>query len=294
MYDARNEPHEFVGQDREEAVGKACKFFGVDRDALRISELRAGEVFGLGSRSVVVASLRDRKRSPSGERFGAGSRGEGSRRPERGRREREPRREPEREPRREPEREPRRDTERAPARPAELSVGTAEGELGAIGRFLLGVIERMDLGPFAIRESVDGELLAVNVSGAAARNLSAGDGRAADALQLLANQVAARDAENDQRIVVDVEGDAEARESLLAGLAHRVARRARETGRPVRLDPMNAADRRLIHLALREVSDVATMSTGQGRYRQVVVVPEGAPEFEQARRESEAVASHSD
>jgi hypothetical protein len=37
------------------------------------------------------------------------------------------------------------------------------------------------------------------------------------------------------------------------------------------------------------------MSTGEGRYRQVVVVPEGAPEYEEALRESEAAserASH--
>jgi hypothetical protein len=32
------------------------------------------------------------------------------------------------------------------------------------------------------------------------------------------------------------------------------------------------------------------MSSGEGRYRQVLVVPEGAPEYEEARRESEAAA----
>ena len=48
------------------------------------------------------------------------------------------------------------------------------------------------------------------------------------------------------------------------------------------------------HLALRDEEDVATMSTGEGRYRQGVVVPEGAPEFEEAERESSRAAEHAD
>jgi predicted RNA-binding protein Jag len=50
----------------------------------------------------------------------------------------------------------------------------------------------------------------------------------------------------------------------------------------VALDPMNGRDRRGIHVALRDVEGVATMSIGEGAYRQVVVVPEGAPEYEEA------------
>ena len=37
MYDARNEPREFVGSSRSEAVAKACAHFGADEGALRIS-----------------------------------------------------------------------------------------------------------------------------------------------------------------------------------------------------------------------------------------------------------------
>ena len=65
-------------------------------------------------------------------------------------------------------------------------------------------------------------------------------------------------------------------------------------GRTVRLDPMNGRDRRQIHLALRDNPEVATMSTGEGRYRQVLVVPKGAPEYEQARREAAAAANRAD
>ncbi|MDH5306037.1 MAG: hypothetical protein OEW02_02530, partial [Myxococcales bacterium] len=67
-------------------------------------------------------------------------------------------------------------------------MGTARGELSKPGTFLLGLIERLDLGPFEIGESQEGELLVYEVRGVAARSLTGGDGRPVDALQLLVNQ----------------------------------------------------------------------------------------------------------
>ena len=151
----------------------------------------------------------------------------------------------------------------------------------------------MDLGPFGISENHEGDLLIFEIRGAAAAELARGEGRSVDAIQLLANQAASRASDEPPRVVVDVEGNDEARESLLSRLAERVAGRARDTGRAVALDPMNGRDRRLIHLALREEEGIATMSIGEGRYRQVVVVPEGAPEYEEARSEAEAARSDS-
>ncbi|MFQ5417840.1 MAG: protein jag, partial [Myxococcota bacterium] len=168
------------------------------------------------------------------------------------------------------------------------SVGTASGELGEIGAFVLGTLERMDVGPFEISETAEGDLLVYEVTGVAARSLGSGDGRAVDALQLLANQAVKRGEGDTLRVVVDIEGNAEAREDLLSGLATRAAGRACKSGRPVALDPMNGRDRRAIHLALRDEDGVATMSVGEGRFRQVVIVPEGATDYERALRESES------
>ena len=53
---------------------------------------------------------------------------------------------------------------------------------------------------------------------------------------------------------------------------------------------MSPRDRRSIHVALRETEGVATMSVGEGRYRQVLVVPEGAAEYEEARSASDGGA----
>ena len=49
---------------------------------------------------------------------------------------------------------------------------------------------------------------------------------------------------------------------------------------------MNARDRRMVHVTLRDQDKIATMSIGSGRYRQVVVVPEGAAEYDEAVKSS--------
>ncbi len=319
MNDVKNDVCEFVGDGRDEAIGKACQHFGVDDEsALEISGFEAGAVYGLAARTVIVAvpkgrarPARERSRGDTGRRdeaergnSGRGAGRDSSRRRDRGRGDRS--RESSARPRAErdssgsprEEREPRGNRERTPkpesdqaAPAAGPSVGSVAGELGEIGQFLLGTIERMELGPFEISESKEGEMIVLQVQGSAAQTLSSGQGRTVDALQLLVNQVSARVSPDRQRVVIDVEGDADAREEFLGKLAERVAKRALQTGRPVALDPMNGRDRRLIHVALRDREDVATMSEGEGQYRQVVVVPESSDEFEHARAQSEGSGS---
>jgi spoIIIJ-associated protein len=174
----------------------------------------------------------------------------------------------------------------APAEDTGPSTGTATTPLGEIGTFVSGLIERMGAGPFEIAESSESEgLIVLQLRGPAATRLASGDGRAVDAIQLLANQASLRASGDDaKRVVVEVEGNTDQRSAFLEKIAERAAERARETGRPVALEAMSPKERRVVHVALREVGGIATMSVGEGRYRQVVVVPENAPEYEEAKR----------
>ncbi len=277
MYDVQSEPREFVGATREEAVAKASQFFGAPAEALSVVEVEPAQVSGLAARILIVAFPEGRKPAARPERPSRGAaapvaerggrRGRGERGPRRAEREAAP-----------PE----------PEAPAEPSEGLAVGELSEVGAFVLGVMERLGLGPFEVEENAEGEHLIVLLRGRAATRLTSGEGRAVDALQLLANQVSARLDDQSPRVILDVEGDREKRSSLLERAAERAAARARSSGRAVALDPMNGRDRRAVHVALRDVEGVATMSVGEGRYRQVVVVPEGAPEYEEALRQEGA------
>jgi spoIIIJ-associated protein len=155
----------------------------------------------------------------------------------------------------------------------------------------------MGLGPFELSETEEGEFVVLELKGRAADRLASDDSRTGGALQLLVNQAAQQDDDSAKRVVVDCGGDTQERESFIERQAERAARRAMDTGRSVALDPMNGGDRRALHMAVRPIDGVVTMSVGSGRYRQVVIVPEGAPEYEEAEtaaREAEARDSAGD
>jgi spoIIIJ-associated protein len=318
MYDARHEPNEFVADSLAEARAKAAEFFGTDEGDLKIVIPKDGEIYGVHGQTVITALPKSAVGQPPSSGGGDARREEG-RGGDRGpRRDAKPDRGPDRsgprgrgdrgdrndrsEGREEgrgrggrPERgngrgdsgpAPREQLEQETKEAVADSKGTVSGKIGTIGEFLLGAVERMKLGSFTISESSEGDYLIFQLSGAAAEALQGGDGRATDALQLVANQVAMRQSEDAPRIVVDVEGGGDEREQALNRLADRAVKRARDTGRSIALDPMNSRDRRTIHVTIREISGVETMSIGEGRYRQVLVVPEGAPEYEDAVAES--------
>ena len=304
MYERKGEAREFVAESREDAIAEAKRFFGIDEAQLRLSDLNPSEIHGLAGRIVVVAAPQDSPKVTSGGGDDGGGRGErGGRdgaRGERGGRGGRGGRDGGRGGRAGGRggRDGGRGGRAAAAPQTEASSeeideskGTAKGDLGEAGQFLLGAVERMALGPFDIAESSDGDYVIYQLSGRAAQALGSGDGRGIDALQLLANQAAMQKDENAPRVIVDAEGSSEKRETFLGRLAERAASRARETERSVALDPMNPKDRRIIHVALRDTEGVATLSQGSGQYRQVVVVPEGTPEYDEARKAADEANS---
>ena len=74
-------------------------------------------------------------------------------------------------------------------------------------------------------------------------------------------------------IVIDVEGYKQRRYNALQALAWRMAEQVKAKQTPFTLEPMPAFDRRIIHLALADHSDVTTQSSGEGEARRVVILP---------------------
>jgi spoIIIJ-associated protein len=72
---------------------------------------------------------------------------------------------------------------------------------------------------------------------------------------------------------VDCENLHEIREERLRSLAQRVADEVRRQGRPRVLEPMNPADRRIIHVTLADDPGVVTESEGDGYFKRIMVRP---------------------
>jgi spoIIIJ-associated protein len=98
-------------------------------------------------------------------------------------------------------------------------------------------------------------------------------GETIDALQYLVNAAVYRKRPFVKRIVLDAEGYRQRRIEAIQGIAHRTARRAVREGRTVDLPPMSPAERRVVHIFLRDNPRVTTASEGSGDNRRVRISP---------------------
>ena len=98
-------------------------------------------------------------------------------------------------------------------------------------------------------------------------------GQTIDALQYLSAIAVNRKRKTRRQVIVDAEGYRERRNSSLHVLADRVAQRVAREHTPVTLKPMTAAERKVIHLHLKDHPRVETVSEGQEPHRSVVIVP---------------------
>ena len=111
----------------------------------------------------------------------------------------------------------------------------------------------------------------IDVSGEDLGMLIGRRGESLMAFQYVVNLVMTRRYPGRGSVTVDVEHYRHRREEQVVSLAERMAERVRETGEPITLEPMSAAERRLVHLALVEDPELETNSTGEGESRKVVI-----------------------
>jgi spoIIIJ-associated protein len=98
-------------------------------------------------------------------------------------------------------------------------------------------------------------------------------GQTLDAFQYIAALMVGKATGQFIHLVVDVEGHRDRRERQLRQLAQRMAEQVLKTGRKLTLEPMRPAERRIIHMELREHPAVTTESAGEEPYRKVTIIP---------------------
>ncbi|MEZ5125884.1 MAG: RNA-binding cell elongation regulator Jag/EloR [Thermoleophilia bacterium] len=96
-------------------------------------------------------------------------------------------------------------------------------------------------------------------------------GSTIDALQCIASIALNGDRRDRRQIVIDAEGYRGRRESALTSLADRTAHKVARDGGRIALQPMSAAERKVIHLHLRDDARVETASEGNEPFRAVVI-----------------------
>jgi spoIIIJ-associated protein len=136
---------------------------------------------------------------------------------------------------------------------------------------------RRTISYLGIRASVDviesGEELRANVSGPELGLLIGKHGQTIDSLQFVCSQAAFRGHEHRKHVVIDAGGYRERREAMLHRQADRGVADALRYGRAVELDSMGAAERKVVHLYLKDRTDVDTHSEGDEPFRRIVITP---------------------
>lgn len=115
--------------------------------------------------------------------------------------------------------------------------------------------------------------LLLSLRGEDAHMLVGPRGQTLDAAQYLVRAVVRRQVNGNFNLMVDADDHREHHIQGLVKLARKMADQAVASGRTMRLRPMLAYERRIIHITLRQDARVQTRSVGSGRRRVVTVIP---------------------
>lgn len=90
-------------------------------------------------------------------------------------------------------------------------------------------------------------------------------------LQNVLSAIAGKGIENKVRVILDIEGYKLKREKTLEELAQKVAKTVVRTGKAIKLEPMRAYERKIIHSKLQENEKIETKSIGEEPNRRIIV-----------------------
>jgi len=95
-------------------------------------------------------------------------------------------------------------------------------------------------------------------------------------IQHVVNRIFTSKTGNHSKVTIDVGGYVKRKHRLLIEKAQKTAERVRKTRRDYDFEPLKAADRRIIHLAVAELPEVTTYTIGDGLLRKVVITPKSS------------------
>lgn len=186
----------------------------------------------------------------------------------------------------------------------EPRVGPAPEKAAEAGKVTRELLSRMGF-QASVEVSDEHECIRVRISGAE------GDGSLEDvfrtsrppvasAIQFIVNKIVNRFPDDRKHVAIEAPGPSrkpaggptprtgdgeQVFDPDLVAAAELLAERAQQTGKVITVHPMTAGDRRAVHQTLMGVDGVRTMSTGEGLYRKMHIVP-GSRESRQRRGRS--------
>jgi spoIIIJ-associated protein len=138
--------------------------------------------------------------------------------------------------------------------------------------FIKGLLKKLNIEANVFVEENE-ETINILVEGGNAGDLIGYRGECLNAIQYVASIVENENSTSRKRLVLDIEKYRSRREESLKGLAHRMEKKVLKTNKSIKLEPMSANERRIIHTELQQSDKVTTISKGTEPNRFIIVVP---------------------
>jgi spoIIIJ-associated protein len=139
-----------------------------------------------------------------------------------------------------------------------------------VAAFVTQVVKQMGLGLEArVETTQDG--VRINLEGEGAEALLARRGEGLQALQHIVDSAFRRQLGEQKRLLVDCMGFRRDKDNELKQMAKFLAEKAKSSGVEQSIGPLNAYERRLVHLAVAEVLDVTSESIGDAAVKTVTI-----------------------
>ena len=169
----------------------------------------------------------------------------------------------------------------APDEPAEEPAADVEESVAEVGKVgvevlteilrLMGVDSRVVVKPGQGPTEV-----VLDIQGDSGALLIGRRGQTLEALQHIVSRIVAEKVGADgPQTIVDAEDYRGRRVRSLEDMALRLGEKAKRSRKPQSIDALNARDRRVVHMALKDDPWLTTKSQGQGAFRRLLIVPEG-------------------
>jgi spoIIIJ-associated protein len=284
---------EYKGTDVEEAIGNACAALNVAREELDIRIISTGSagIFGLGRKKAAVqVSLKKEggheQKQPAAEKKG----GTPKSRPERHASERRPNapkaraeQSGESEEKVRPERPVSERKPRPPRVRAERPAGENEEqdevigdpvtpeEMETIRADIAKILELMGCPSEISMEQDQNNKVHAKITGEFVDLLVGPEGQTLDGLQYVMRKIITRKFSQKVLFSLDAAGFRENRMAELQERALRLAQEVKETGKTRTIPAINPAERRMVHMALQDDTEIRSRSVGEGLFKKVLI-----------------------
>jgi spoIIIJ-associated protein len=143
-----------------------------------------------------------------------------------------------------------------------------------IKEFAEGILGRMNVEFESIQVKHEDGHYNVHIDGSKDPGFIIGkEGKLLDSLQHLLNQMINKAEKKKFRIRIDVDGYRKRREDALIEKVRSISDKVKQRGKSITMEPLHAANRRIVHQFIEKDKSLQTMTIGEGEIKRVVILP---------------------